>query len=327
MKAFVTGATGFLGRYIVEQLVARDADVRGLVRKNDDHLKDLGVEMVCGDIRDTAIVRLACKDVDVVFHTAAIAGIWGPWQHFHSVNVQGTINVIEGCLNNRVGRLVYTSSPSVTFDGKDQMGVDETVPYASKWLAHYPQTKAIAEQRVLQANGQSDLLTCALRPHLIWGPRDRHLVPRLLDRARSGRLRRVGDGQNQIDTVFVTDAARAHLLAAEAMEKGRSVCGRAFFISQDQPVNCWDWINELLRLAGLPEVEKSISKAAAWRIGAVCEVLYKSLGLHREPPMTRFLAAQLASSHFFDIGRAREDFGYTPQISIGDGMRLLANSW
>jgi nucleoside-diphosphate-sugar epimerase len=204
--------------------------------------------------------------------------------------------------------------------------VDETAPYASRWLCHYPHSKALAEQHVLQANGHNALATCALRPHLIWGPRDRHLIPRVIDRARRGRLRRIGDGQNMIDMVYVENAATAHLQAAEALVPGATVCGRAYFISQGQPVNCWQWIDDILQTAGLAPVTRSISLAAAWRIGAACEGVYHLLRLPGEPPMTRFVAAQLGTSHYFDISRARADFGYNPQISAAEGLRRLANS-
>ena len=324
MNALVTGAGGFLGRYIVEQLVARGDRVRALCRGSYPALDALGVETVRADLRDAAAVESACRGSDVVFHVAGLAGIGGRWQHFYAVNVLGTQHVVAGCRRCGVGRLIYTSSPSVTFDGTDQRGVDESAPYPTRWLAHYPHSKALAEQHVLSSNGADGLLTCALRPHLVWGPRDRHLIPRLLRRARAGRLRRVGDGKNLIDMVYVENAAAAHLLAADALAPGSVVAGRAYFISQGEPVNCWQWIDQILALAGLAPVEKSISLRAAWRLGAVCEAVYSFLRLPGEPPMTRFLAAQLATSHYFNISRARQDFGFQPRVSTAEGMQRLA---
>ena len=326
MKALVTGAGGFLGLYIVEQLVARGDTVRGFCRGSYPELDALGVQTVRADLRDARAVATACEGMDVVFHVAAVSGIGGPWKHFYDINTQGTRHVVEGCRRHGDGRLVYTSSPSVTFDGTDQNGVDESAPYPSRWLAHYPHSKALAESHVLEANGTGGLLTCSLRPHLIWGPRDRSLIPRLLARARRGRLRRVGDGTNLVDMVYAQNAAQAHLEAADALTPGSPVAGRAYFISQGEPVNCWDWINEILALAGLPPVEKSISLGAAWKVGAVLEGIYAALRFKSEPPMTRFLAAQLATSHYFDITRAQEDFGYEPAISTAEGMRRLGES-
>ncbi len=325
MRALVTGAGGFLGQYLVEQLVARGDRVRTLARGDYPALARLGVETVRADLRDRATTIDACADIDVVFHAAGVAGIWGPWEHYYGINYLGTENVIQGCRQYRVPRLVYTSSPSVTFDGTAQEGVDESAPYPDRWLCHYPHTKALGEQAVLTANSD-ELLTCALRPHLIWGPRDQHLIPRLIERARSGSLRRVGDGANHVDMVYVENAASAHLQAAEALKPGSPVAGRAYFISQGEPVNCWNWIDEILGLAGLPPVRRSISLAAAWRVGAVLEMGYRLLGRTSEPRMTRFLAAQLGTSHYFDISRARRDFGYEAKISTAEGMQRLAAS-
>jgi 2-alkyl-3-oxoalkanoate reductase len=289
-------------------------------------LDALGVEVVQADVRHREPTIAACQGMDVVFHLAGVTGLVGPWDHFCNTNVWGTRYVVDGCLKHGVGRLVYTSSPSVTFDGRDQCGVDESAPYPRRWLCHYSHTKALAERHVLATNGLEGLACCVLRPHLIWGPRDKHLIPRLLARARAGRLRRVGEGTNLIDVTYVENAAEAHVLAADALARpGSPVAGRAYFISQGEPVNCWQWINGILALAGLPPVEKSVSFGAARRFGAACELLYAVLRRRGDPPMTRFLAAELARSHYFNISRAREDFGYCPRISIAEGMRRLSN--
>lgn len=324
MNALVTGGGGFLGLYVVEQLVARGDRVRVLCRGSYPELDSLGVETVRADLVDREAVVAACHGADVVYHTAGAAEIWGPWKHFYDINVAGTENVVEGCWRHGVPRLVYTSSPSVTFDGRDQCGVDESAPYSNRWLCHYPHSKALAEQYVLAANGRDGLLTCSLRPHLIWGPRDRHLIPRLLSRSRSGRLWRVGDGANLIDMIYVENAAQAHLQAADSLARGSATAGRAYFLSQGEPVNCWDWLNEILALAGLSPIEKTLSAQAAWRLGAVMETVWRLLRLKSEPPMTRFLAAQLSTSHYFDISSARRDFGYRAEISTAEGMRRLA---
>lgn len=330
MTALVTGAGGFLGRYVVEALLARGEKVRGLARGKYPELAELGVELVAADLRDRPRVIEACAGCDAVYHVAGLAGIWGPWSEYHGINTLGTQHVVEGCLAHGVPRLIYTSTPSVTFDGSDQCGIDESAPYPATWLCHYPHSKALAEAHVLASNGKPHargvLSTCALRPHLIWGPRDNHLIPRLIARARSGRLRRVGAGANLIDIAYVENAAQAHLQAGDRLSPGSPVAGRAYFISQGEPVNCWDWINQVLALAGVAPVTRSISARAAWRLGGVCEGIYGLFGVRREPPMTRFLAAQLSTSHYFDLSRARADFGYAPAVSTAEGMRRLALS-
>ncbi len=322
MKALVTGAGGFLGFAIVEQLLAAGHEPRAFARRPTDDLARLGVPLALGDLRDPAVVAAACEGCDVVFHAAGVAGIWGPWDRFWDANVVGSRHVLSGCMRHGVRRLVFTSSPSVTFAGDDQAGVDERAPYPRHWLCHYQHTKAIAEQELLAAHGPS-LAVCALRPHLIWGPRDRHLIPRLLARARRGQLRRVGDGANRIDTIYIDNAAEAHLLAADALEGG-AAGGRAYFLSQGEPVNCWQWIDELLALAGLKPVARAISTRAAWQIGGALELAHRVLSLPGEPRMTRFLAAQLGRSHWFDISRARNELGYAPRVSTEEGLRRLA---
>jgi 2-alkyl-3-oxoalkanoate reductase len=323
VNALVTGAGGFLGRYIVEQLLARGDRVVATCRRAASDLEALGVTVIPADLRDLKAVTAACQGIDCVFHVAGVSGIGVIRRNYDENNTLATRNVIEACRCNRVGRLIFTSSPSVVFDGRDQCGIDESAPYPAKWLGHYPHSKAIAEQSVRAANSRNGLLTCSLRPHLIWGPRDKALYPRLLDRARRKRLIRIGAGKNLIDTIYVENAAAAHLQAADALIPGSSVAGKAYFISQGEPVNCWGWMNELLALSGMPPVQKSISLAAAWRIGAGFELLYKLLRISSEPPMTRFLAAQFARSHYYDIRRARQDFGYSPKISTAEGMLRL----
>ena len=321
--ALVTGGGGFLGLYIVEQLVARGDTVRVLCRGTYPRLVELGVECISGDIREPAAVAGACAGVDTVFHVAAVSGIWGPWPHYHGINTVGTENVIAACRAQHVARLVYTSSPSVVYDGRDHRGADETLPYPANYSCHYPHSKALAERAVLAANDAGGLATTALRPHLIWGPRDNHLIPRLIARANAGKLRRVGGGDNLISMSYVENAAHAHLLAAERLAPGSPVAGQAYFINEPEPVNLWQWIDELLALAGLPPVQKSISRHMAYAAGAMLEAAYRLFALAGEPPMTRFLAQQLGGTHHYGVGKAARDFDYKPIVSVAAGLRRL----
>ena len=323
-KVLVTGANGFLGRYVVEQHAERGDEVVAFCRSDAPDFGFANVHVVRGDLTDASTVRQTCRGVEVVQHVAGVAGVWGPWERYHNGNMLATQYVIEASRAAGVRALVYTSSPSVTFDGRPQEGVDESTPYPSRWLCHYPHSKALAEQSVLQAAGD-DLRTCALRPHLIWGPRDRHLIPRLIERAKTGRLRRVGDGTNLIDMVYVENAAAAQLAAADELLDGGAANGKAYFISQGEPVRCWEWIDQILALANLPPVRKQISIRAAYAVGAVCEAVYRTFGLNGEPPMTRFVALQLGLPHYFDVSAARSDFGFEPTVTIDVGMQKLAD--
>lgn len=327
MRVLVTGGGGFLGLYITEQLVARGDQVRVLCRGNYPRLDQLGVETVRGDVRDAAIVTGACVSMNAVIHTAAVPGIWGSWEHYHSTNTVGTQNVLDGCLAAGVRKLIYTSSPSVIYDGLDHHGIDESHPYPASYLCHYPHSKAIAERAVLAANGRNGLATAALRPHLIWGPRDNHLIPRLIARARSGRLRRVGNGTNRISMSYVENAAHAHLQALDRLEPGSPVSGQAYFINEPEPVNLWNWVDEILALAGEPPLTRRISARAAYAIGAACEATYTTLRIKSEPPMTRFLALQLSGTHYYSVAKAQQDFGYQCPVSVAEGMRRMAADW
>ncbi|MBN1920946.1 MAG: NAD-dependent epimerase/dehydratase family protein [Anaerolineae bacterium] len=324
MKTLVTGGGGFLGRYIVEQLLSRGDAVTVFSRGAYPELEALGARVLRGNLQDAAAVQQACAGMDAVFHAAAKAGLWGAWDEYYAVNVTGTENVISACQQQGVPKLINTSSPSVIFDGNSQEGVNEDIPYPSLYESPYPHTKALAEQRVTQANGKG-LLTVSLRPHLIIGPRDNHLLPGLLAAARARRLPQVGDGNNHVDLTWVEDAARAHLLAADALESESRVAGNVYFITQGEPVNLWPWIRALLRELNLPEPRLRLSLTAARMLGSVLESVYRSLRLPGEPRMTRFLASELAQSHTYDIARAHRDFGYAPQLSMAEAQaRLIA---
>ncbi len=325
MKALVTGGGGFLGLVIVRKLRARGDDVRCFSRGAYPALDELGVESVRGDLADEAAVMEAARGCDVVFHVAAKAGVWGPAESYYRANVVGTDNVLKACAAAAIERLVYTSTPSVTFAGTDQLGVDESAPYADNFLSDYPRTKSIAERRVLESNSEN-LATVALRPHLIWGPGDPHLVPRILERARSGSLRLLGDRTNEVDSVYVDNAADAHILAADRLAPGSAVAGKAYFITQGEPMPLADLINRILAAGGLPPVQRRIPAGLAYLIGAVMEGAYGLLGVENEPPMTRFVARQLSTAHWFDISAARRDLGYAPAISLDEGMKRLAES-
>lgn len=322
MRALVTGGGGFLGGAIVRLLVERGDTVRSLSRGEYPELARLGVEQIQGDLSDREAVLRATEGCDIVFHVAAKAGIWGSYAEYHRANVSGTENVLAACRHHGIGRLVYTGSPSVVFDGRDVEGGNETLPYPPHFEAHYPKTKALAEQLVLAANSPA-LATVSLRPHLIWGPGDNHLVPRIIARARAGKLRRIGNSPCLVDTVYVDNAAQAHLLAADRLVFSGAVAGKAYFISNGEPIPLWEMVNHILAAAGLPPVTRSVPPKVAYAAGVVCEGLWNFLHLAGEPPMTRFVARELATAHWFDISAARRDLGYAPQISIDEGLTRL----
>ncbi|MFQ3209810.1 MAG: nucleoside-diphosphate-sugar epimerase [Colwellia sp.] len=344
---FVTGAGGFLGNAICRLLRLANIKVTGFARGSYPELTQMGVNMQQGDITDFVRLKEAMQSCDLVFHVAAKAGVWGNKEDYFEPNVQGAENIIRACQELAITRLVYTSTPSVTFAGVDEAGINESQPYATNFLNFYSESKALAEQKILAAStsfNQSTvqdsqkgsqlvkspvklLKAVALRPHLIWGPNDPHLVPRVLERARAGRLKLVGKEDKLVDTIFVDNAAYAHILAAIDLSKINSLCsGKAYFISNDQPITMAAMLNNILNCVDLPPVTKRVPSTVAYAAGATLEWFYKILNKKQEPIMTRFVAKQLSTSHYFDISAAKKDFGYMPLISIEEGMKILKQS-
>lgn len=324
MKVLVTGGGGFLGQALCRGLVERGYEVVSYNRGLYPALDALGVAQVQGDLADREAVIAAARGCEAVFHNAAKAGAWGSYDSYHQANVIGTDNVLAACRSHGIGRLVYTSTPSVTHRATHPVegGTAETVPYGEGFKAPYATTKAIAEKAVLAANAPS-LATVALRPRLIWGVGDNQLLPRLVARAKAGRLRFVGDGHNKVDTTYIDNAAQAHFDAFDHLAPGAACAGRAYFISNGEPKTMRETLNSLLAAVGAPQVDKSLPFGAAYAIGAVCEGLWRALPLKGEPPMTRFLAEQLATSHWYDMAPATRDFGYVPRVSFHEGLSRL----
>ena len=318
-NVIVTGGGGFIGKAIVRQLLNQGLTVTVIGRRNYPDVLSMGAKVVGGDIRDKSFLAETFKRHDTVFHVAAKAGIWGSRESYYSTNVIGTKNVLAACRANNITRLIYTSTPSVVFAGNDLEGVDETTPYAENFLCPYAETKILAEKMVLNEN-RDDLKTCAIRPHLVWGPGDTNLIPRLISRGRRKQLRIVGQGDNLVAVSYIDNVVNAHLLAAANLEQSATCAGKAYFIAQDEPVNLWNWINDLFTRLDIPRVEKTISFKKACLTGAFLEKIYGWLDWEREPRMTRFLAEQMAKSHWFSLESAKKDLGYTPQVSTLTGL-------
>ncbi len=341
--AFITGASGFIGGKIAERLLAGGRRVRVLARRPLPHLAALGAEVIPGDLDSPDALRRGCQGAETVFHVAARAGVWGPADDFFRVNVGGTRNVLAACRAAGVPRLVYTSSPSVVYSGGDLAGANESAPLCTAAPCAYPTSKAAAEREVLAANGPA-LATVALRPHLVWGPGDKNVVPRVLALARAGRLKIVGSGRNRVDVTHISNVVDAHLLAEKRLGECHlirdippvappSECnvlsdipatrtgggGRAYFITNGEPVVLWDWINQLLRGVGIPEITRRIPLPVAYAAGGLMEGLWRVLPLKGEPPMTRFVAKEMATDHWFDISAARRDLGYAPRVTMEQG--------
>jgi nucleoside-diphosphate-sugar epimerase len=340
----VTGATGFLGSHLLARLRATGRAVTIVSRSPRPALAAAGVRVVVGALHDPAVCAEAVRGAATVFHVAARVGVWGQREDFFRDNVLATRALIAAARAAGVARFVHTSTPSVVYHGRDLAGADESLPLTTSCPSPYPLTKAVAEGEVLAAHAP-DFRVCALRPHLIWGVGDPHLVPRILARAAAGRLRVVGSGANRVDMVHVENAADAHLLAESALaaplpEKCNQIGykspqshssptrhhpgGHAYFITNGEPVNLWRWIDELLAALGRPPLPaRRVPLPVASALGAACEATWNLLALAGEPPMTRFIAAELAKDHWFRIDAARRDLGYTPRVTMAEGTAAL----
>ena len=331
-RVFITGAGGFLGKAICQHLRTANIEVVGFARSQYPQLTAMGVTLIQGDLADKQAVIDAMSGCDLVFHVASKAGVWGTKASYFSANVDGTNNIINACKQLNIQRLVYTSTPSVTFAGEDEDGIDESHPYAPRFLNFYSLSKAIAEQHVLTANkqplvNQQSLQTVALRPHLIWGPGDPHLVPRVIARAQAGKLKLVGKEDKLIDTIYIDNAVYAHLLAALNLSQHPSTCaGKAYFLSNDEPITMADMLNQILACKGMQPIRKRVPAKMAYAVGTLLEWIYISLRKKEEPIMTRFVAKQLSTSHYFNISAAKKDLNYRPLISIKQGMTILQAS-
>ena len=361
--AFVTGAGGFLGKAICLRLLAAGIKVTGFARGHYPELEALGVVMLQGDLVNKDQLQQAMQGCDIVFHVASKAGVWGDRDSYFCPNVKGAANVIAACKTLKINKLVYTSTPSVTFAGQDESGIDESTPYATSFLNYYAHSKAIAEKMMLDANQVGDvsvesaaatqytisgnnlatthvaipntsqvtapyaLKTVALRPHLIWGPGDPHLVPRVLARGRFDKLKLVGREDKLVDTIYIDNAAYAHVLAALELCQAKPKCqGKAYFLSNDEPITMAKMLNLILACDALPPVTKRVPQSVAYVAGAVLETVYFLLKKQEEPMMTRFVARQLSCSHYFDISAAKRDLGYRALVTIEEGMCRLKYS-
>lgn len=322
MNVLVTGGGGFMGMALIKRLISEGHKVTSFSRREYPLHWALGINSIQADIRDQEAIEKACKGRDVVFHLAAKVGIWGPYDSYYSTNVTGTLNVIKACRKQGVSRIIFTSSSSVVFDGSDLDGVDESFPYPEKHGSAYAATKAMAERLIIEANCDT-LKTISLRPHLVWGPYDAHIIPGILKRASSGRLRRIGDKEHFIDTTYIDNMTDALLLAVEALNSKPEAAGRNFFITNGEPARVWDFINSIIQIAGHEPVQKKIPEKVALLAAGIAEYLHKVFKVNTEPFMTRFAIKELCTNHWFDITSARKILGYNPRISYADGFKHL----
>lgn len=315
MQILVTGATGFLGSHLTTALLNAGHQVTMLGRDFRPVQPQVaaGAQPLTVDLREHDAVVAACAGVDVVYHVGALSTAWGKYADFQAINVGGTQAVIDGCRQHGVQRLIYVSSPAVIFDGQDHRNVNEGEPYPKRFSSDYATTKKEGEDRVNAAH-QQGLATVILRPKAIFGPGDRALLPRLLDRARKRRLPQLGAGTNLVDLTYVDNVVHALLLALDAP----AAVGNTYFITNGEHVPLWPTIRDVLQQLNLPAPVRTIPLGAALLVARFLERNARRTG--REPLLTRYTVGILARTQTYDISAARRDLGYEPVVSVADGM-------
>ena len=322
MKIVITGGRGFVGEALTKKFINSEHTIHTIGRSSHFTKSDLpaNCQHHCCDLANDPIPEDIFRGADLIFHIAAKAGVWGKYTDFYSSNVTATRNILSACKKYRINKLIYTSTPSVVFSGQPIVNGSESLPYGNSGLSAYAETKAIAEREILEANESQKLQTIALRPHLIWGEGDPHLLPRVINRHKKGRLCIVGEGRNTVDLTHVDNVVHAHICAMESMVNNTSLGGKAYFIGQDEPVNLWDWLNKIFMMLDLPGLTKKIPYRKAYLLGFSLEKIWGILRLGGEPPMTRFVANQLAHDHWFSIQSAKKDLGYEPIRDMSDSL-------
>ncbi len=322
MNVLVTGGGGFIGKSLIKQLIARQYNVSSYSRSFHAELEAMSVTQIRGDIRDKVTLSKACHKMDVVFHIAAKVGFWGSHKDFHETNVGGSENVVAACLDQGVKYLIFTSSASVVFGGQDICGGDESLPYPKQLVSNYTATKAMAEKIVIAANG-SQVRSLSLRPHLVWGLGDNHLMPRILKKAREGRLFKIGNRDTLIDTTHIDNYTHAQLMAFDALRNDPKAGGQAYFITDGRPIKTWDFVNALLHAHGLAEVDRSIPKHIALKVSQLMVLWHKVFLSKKEPTLSPFIVNELCTSHWFDISKAKKILSYEAQTTFEEGMRTI----
>jgi len=323
VRVAVTGGSSLIGAALAELLVQRGDDVVAFQRGRAGGL-DPRIEQHLGDIRDGDAVDAAFAGCDVAVHLAAKVGVVGEREEYAAINIEGTRHVVDAARRNGLRGVVHVSSPSVAHDGRAIVGGGADPPITHHRKAWYPQTKAVAERLAL---GVSDdrCGVVAIRPHLVWGPGDTQLVGRILERAAAGRLALVGGGRALVDTTYVDNAATALAAAADAIRPLGRCAGKAYVVSNGEPRPIRELVEAFCVAAGVPFAPRDVPLSVARRVGSLIDRVWPRLDLSEEPPLTRFLAEQLGTAHWFDQREVRADLGWAPAVTIDQGLARLSD--
>ena len=321
MKVLVTGTGSLLLGGIASELVRRGDDVVCLQRRPSAFIGHQNAHEVLADICDAEAVAAAAHGCDAIIHGAARVGIVGSQKEFYETNVIGTSNILQAAELHNISRLVFVSTPSVAHTGDSLIGAPAGEAEIGRSRSYYAESKAIAERTVLNARNEH-LAVVAVRPHLVWGPGDTQLVGRIVERAASGRLAFIGTGNALVDSTYIDNAISAHIAALDALHIGSACDGKAYVISNGEPRTVNELMRSMCESAGIPFEPRHVSLALGIRLGSLIERLWP-LMRSSEPPLTRFIAEQLGTAHWFDQRTVQQDLGWTPHVSLDEGFQRL----
>lgn len=324
MKALITGATGFLGGALTHRLHGMGWEVTALGRNPAklNELEDAGMNPIRADISKKSELTEVFKGQEIVFHCAALPSPWGNFEKFYQANVIGTRNVVQACLENKVKRLMYVSTPSIYFDYNSRVGVKEDDPLPEP-ISHYARTKLLAEEEVDKGSAQG-LAVVSIRPRAIFGEGDTVIFPRLIPRLRSGRLPILGDGENIVDLTYIQNVVDALLLCAESP---KNTLGKKYSISNGEPIKIWKLIERICDELGYPHPSRKVSYKTANTVASALEFIYSLIPYSPEPPLTRLSVSMMANSSTVDISAAKNELGYQPKVSIEAGVGRFLKWW
>ena len=322
MKVLVTGIGSMLLRGIANELISRGDEVVCLQRRPADSGVSQNARHISADIRDAEAVTSAASGCDAIIHGAARVGVVGKWSDFQTTNVNGTENIVQAAKKQNISRLVFVSTPSVAHTGHSIVGASAEPAQIGRKNSFYAESKAIAERIALGANSD-DLAVVAIRPHLVWGPGDTQLIGRIVERALSGRLAIIGNGHALVDTTYVDNAVSGHIAALDALQLGASCAGKAYVLSNGEPRTVNELMRSICAAADVPFAPRHISLAAGQFLGSVVERVWP-LVRSSEPPITRFIAEQLGTAHWFDQRAFQNDCSWTPNVALDEGFSRLA---
>ncbi len=318
MKVFVTGGSGFVGGHLIEALAASGHEVLALARspRSAEVVKGYGARPVTGELG--AVREEDLRGVDAVVHAAAFVEEWGTRAQFWEANVEGTTQLLSAARAAGVGRFVLVGTEAALFDGRDLCDIDETYPYPARQVFLYSETKAEAERRVLAASTEG-FTALSVRPRFVWGPRDTSVLPAILRMAREGGFAWIDGGRHRTSTTHVATLVRGLELA---LTRGRG--GQSYFVADDGTRTLREFLTALAGTAGVTLPDRSIPGAVARPAAALVEGAWRLLGMKRTPPMTRFAVTMMSREVTVRTGKARDELGWAPVISVEEGIAAMS---